>query len=96
MVMIMSITLNNPNILKSISKIAKRENKSEIKVLEDIIKKGLENTEPKIPEHLIANKDTYNPNPEKHAKMAGFIKNVEPFNAVKLVREMREGGHDIP
>ncbi|WP_067259449.1 hypothetical protein [Methanobrevibacter cuticularis] len=91
----MSIVVDNPNILKSINRIAKRENKSETKVLEEVIKKGLKETEPKIPEYLIANKDTYNPDPEKHAKMAGFIKNVEPFDAVKLVREMREGGHDI-
>ena len=88
----MSIIVDNPNLLKSITEIAKRENKPEAKVLEDIIKKGLKDTEPEIPEHLILNKDTYNPNPEKHAKMAGFIKNVEPFDAVKLVREMREEG----
>ncbi|KZX10980.1 hypothetical protein [Methanobrevibacter curvatus] len=87
----MSIVVDNPNILKSISRIAKRENKPETKVLEEVIKKGLKETEPKIPEHLIANKDTYNPDPKRLMESAGFIKGVKPFNAVELVREMRRG-----
>ena len=92
MVMTMSLIVDNPNILKSISKIAKKENKSEAKVLEEIIKKSLKDTEPKIPEDLILNKDT---NHERLMNMAGIAKYGKPFNAVKLVREMREGGHDI-
>ena len=76
MVMIMSITVNNPNIIKIISEIAKRENKSETKVLEDIIKKGLKDTEPQIPEDLILNKNTYNPNHERLMNMAGIAKYV--------------------
>ena len=44
-----------------------------------------------IPEHLITNKDTYNPDPEGVMKMAGIIKGCKPFNAVELVREMRKG-----
>jgi len=91
----MSITVNNPSILKSISEIAKRENKSETNVLEDIIKKGLKDTESKIPEHLILNKDTYNPNHERLMGMAGIAKHGKPFSAVDLVRKMREGRHDI-
>jgi len=92
----LSITVNNPSILKNISEIAKRENKSEAKVLEDIIKKGLKDTESKIPEQLILNKDTYNPNHERLMGMAGIAKHGKPFSAVELVRKMREGGHDIP
>jgi hypothetical protein len=85
MVMIMSIVINNPNILKSISEIAKREKRSETKVLEDIIKKGLKDTEPEIPENLILNKDTYNPDHERLMGKAGIAKYGKPFSAVELV-----------
>ncbi|MDR0900198.1 MAG: hypothetical protein LBM26_00900 [Methanobrevibacter sp.] len=79
------------DIYKTITKLAKKENTTETKVLEDIIEKGLRNTESKIPDYLIGNKDTYDPNPERRLSFAGFIKGVKPFNAVELVREMRRG-----
>jgi hypothetical protein len=85
-------TINiNPDLLKTIRKIAKRENTSENNVINDLIAKGIEKSEPKIPEHLITNKDTYNPNPERVMKMAGIIKGCKPFNAVELIRDMRKG-----
>lgn len=72
---------------------AKKENKSEIKVLEDVIEKGIKiikKEEFKIPEYLIGNKDTYNPGPERLMKFAGIGSTDKLFNAVELVREMRE------
>ena len=85
-----------PDLLNKISRIAKDKNTTENKIINDILKRGVETTENKIPDYLIGNKDTYNPDPERRRKMAGIVKNCKPFNAVKLVREMREGGHDIP
>ena len=85
-------TINiKPDLLKTISKIAKRENTTENKVINDLIAKGIEESEPKIPEHLITNKDTYNHDPKRRMKSAGMIKGCKPFNAVELVREMRSG-----
>ncbi|WP_225369447.1 hypothetical protein [Methanobrevibacter arboriphilus] len=56
----------NPNLLKKISKIAKNEKISEEEAINEIIEKGINaKTKNKIPEHLILNKDTYNPDPEK-------------------------------
>jgi len=40
--MFMSIVVNNPNILKSISKIAKRNKTSENQIIEKVLKKGIE------------------------------------------------------
>jgi metal-responsive CopG/Arc/MetJ family transcriptional regulator len=74
-----------------ISEIAKDKNTSENEVITDLIKKGLEpRKKSKIPDYLIANKNR-KPNLEEHEKLAGFIKNVKPFNAVELIREAREG-----
>ncbi|MGL4669517.1 MAG: hypothetical protein ACRCVG_02810 [Methanobacteriaceae archaeon] len=81
----------NPNLLKTISEIAKRENRTETKVLEDIIERGIKSKKNKIPNYLITNKDTYNPDPERLMKMAGIVKNCKPFSATELVREMRKG-----
>jgi predicted DNA-binding protein len=84
-------------ILNKISKIAKDENKTENKVLNEIIEKGLEDKNKiKIPDYLIANKDTYNPDPKRFLESAGIIKGCKPFNAVKLVREVRSEEYDIP
>jgi len=81
-----------PNLLKAISEIAIEENIPEEQVLEDMIEKGIERrTKNKIPEELITNKDTYNPNPKKWMESAGMIKNCKPFNAAKLVRKLRQG-----
>jgi hypothetical protein len=81
----------DPELLNKISKIAKKENTTENKIINDTLKKMVETTENKIPDYLIANKDTYNPDSERMRNHAGFIKNCKPFNAVKLVRETREG-----
>jgi len=81
-----------PDLLKSISKIAKREGISESKVLNEVLKIGIETkTKSKIPDYLIANKDTYNPDPQRLMNSAGFIKGSKPFSAIKLVEEMRRG-----
>ncbi|MDR2624562.1 MAG: hypothetical protein LBC39_08405 [Methanobrevibacter sp.] len=86
----------NVELLKAIEKRAKNENTTEDKIFNEVIEKGLEKKEPEIPEHLILNKDTYNPDHKRLMSMAGIAKYGKPFSAVKLVREMREGGHDIP
>ena len=80
------------DLLKTINKLAKNENTTETQLIMDMIKKEVKNrTKNKIPDYLIANKDTYNPDPERFLGNAGFIKNVKPFDAVKLIREAREG-----
>ena len=90
-------------LAKDISEIAKSENISEDKALNEALEIGVKTMKKEaLFKELekkgakIANKDTYNPDPKKNREMAGFIKGVKPFNAVKLIREMREGGHDIP
>ena len=80
----------NSNLLKKISKIAKNEKISEEKAINEIIEKGINaKTKNKIPEHLILNKDTYNPDPEKSRKMIGIIKTDKPFDTAKAIREIR-------
>ncbi|MCL2114847.1 MAG: hypothetical protein FWH29_01325 [Methanobrevibacter sp.] len=90
----MAVSINEikPDLLKNISKIAKREGVSETKVLNEVLKIGIEiKTKSKIPNFLIGNKDTYNPDPERLMGSAGFIKGYKPFDAMKLVEEMRRG-----
>ena len=81
-------------LFKTIEEIAKKENTT----INNVIKQGIEKikNKNKIPDYLIGNKDTYNPDPKENLKMAGIGKYGKSFSAVKLVREMREGGHDIP
>jgi len=81
-------------LFKTIEEIARKENTT----INNVIKQGIEKikNENKIPDYLIGNKDTYNPDSKENLKMAGIGKYGKPFSAVKLVREMREGGHDIP
>lgn len=80
----------NPNLLKKISKIAKNEKISEEEAINEIIEKGINaKIKNKIPEHLILNKDTYNPDPEKSRKMIGIIKTDKPFDTAKAIREIR-------
>ena len=80
----------NSNLLKKISKIAKNEKISEEEAINEIIKKGINaKIKNKIPEHLILNKDTYNPDPEKSRKMIGIIKTDKPFDTTKAIREIR-------
>jgi hypothetical protein len=92
----MSIVVDNPRILKNICRIAKRENKPEDKVLEDIIEKGLKNTGPQIPEHLIYNKDTYNLNMTRKDlnSFVGIADAPKGFDVVKAVEDMATGKHD--
>ena len=79
-----------PNLLKTISKIAKNENIMEKKALNEIIEKGIKTkTKNKVPDHLIANKDTYNPNPERRMKFAGIFKTEAPFDVDKAIKEIR-------
>ncbi|KZX15002.1 hypothetical protein MBCUT_18040 [Methanobrevibacter cuticularis] len=92
----MVITTNNikikPDLLKAISRIAKRENMTETKVLNDIIEKGIESKRKnKIPEHFIANKDTYNSNPTKKElnSIVGIMEAPEGFDVVEAVNDAR-------
>jgi hypothetical protein len=78
-------------LLNKISKIAKNKNTTETKLINDILKKEVEKPVNKIPDYLIANKDTYDPDYKGMEKNAGFVKNVAPFDAVKLIRDVREG-----
>ncbi|KZX13184.1 hypothetical protein [Methanobrevibacter curvatus] len=64
--------------------------------MEDIIEKGIKNNESKIPEHLIANKNTYSSNSKRFLESTTIIKGGDPFNAVKFVRQVRSGDYDIP
>jgi hypothetical protein len=79
------------DIFQTIKGIAKDKKTTEKKLINDILKKEIKATKNKIPDYLIANKNTYNPDYDKEGKNAGFIKNIKPFDAVKLVRDMREG-----
>ena len=83
-------------ILNKISEMAKDQNTTETKIINDMLKKEVEKPRNKILDYLIANKDTYNPDPKRLMSMAGIIKTDRSVDAVKLVREMREGWHDIP
>ncbi|MCL2115300.1 MAG: hypothetical protein FWH29_03670 [Methanobrevibacter sp.] len=81
----------NVDLLKAIEKRAKNENTTEDEIFNELIEKGLKESEPKIPEHLILNKDTYKPDPEKRRKYAGIGTTDKSFDAAKLIREMRSG-----
>ena len=90
-----TITIDK-NIFKTLKKVAIDREISQNQLMNDYLIAGLKNEEKpksKIPEHLILNKDTYNPNPERRRKFAGTIKYGKPFSAVKIIREMREGGY---
>jgi len=78
------------HLLKEISEIAKDEKISEEKAINELIKKGIESkTKNKIPEHLIANKDTYDPDHKRLMSMSGIIKTDEPFDTTKAIRKVR-------
>ncbi|MCL2115057.1 MAG: hypothetical protein FWH29_02420 [Methanobrevibacter sp.] len=80
----------NPNLLKTIKKIAKNEKSSEKKVINEIIEKGIEiKQKNKIPPELILNKDTYNPDPQRRKKFIGIIKTDKPFDTAKAIDEIR-------
>ncbi|MEA4957923.1 hypothetical protein SDC9_37520 [bioreactor metagenome] len=80
----------NPNLLKKISKIAKNEKITEEEAINEVLKKGLEaKSKNKIPEYLIANKNTYNPNHKRRMSFSGIIETDEPFDTCKAIREVR-------
>jgi len=79
----------DPKLFKTISKIAKKENTT----INDVIKQGIEKIEKetiKIPDHLIMNKDTYNPDPERMKRMIGIIKTDKPVDVAKEISESRK------
>ena len=77
-------------LLNKISEIANLENKTENKVLNELIKKGIEDKNKiKIPDHLILNKDTYNPDSEGERELIGIIKTKKPFDTAKAINEIR-------
>ena len=78
-------------LLETISKIAKDENATEQEIMTKIIKKGIENIQNKnkIPEHLLMNKDTYDPDPKRTEELIGIIELNEPFDSKKAIREIR-------
>ncbi|MDR1819658.1 MAG: DUF6364 family protein [Methanobrevibacter sp.] len=88
-------TLNlDKDVIKTIKVVALNKNSTQTEIINEYLRKGLEaeKDKNKIPDYLIANKTTYNPDPDRIMKSSGFIKGVEPFDAVKLVKEMRRGG----
>lgn len=87
-----TIILDNikPILLKKINKIAKKEKITEKEAIIQILEKGLEfKSKNKIPDHLIANKDTYNPDHERLMSFSGIIETDEPVDVEKVIREVR-------
>lgn len=82
----------NLDLLKKVFKIAKDEKISEKQAINEIIKKGIETKRKnKIPEYLIANRDTYNPNPTKKElnSIVGIIETPKRFDVVGVVNDVR-------
>ncbi len=80
----------NPKLLKKISKIAKKEKITEEEAINEVIEKGIKvKTKNRIPEHLILNKDTYNPDHKRRMSFAGIIKTDKPFDTAKAIKEVR-------
>jgi hypothetical protein len=77
--------------LKTIKNMAKIENTTESKIINDLLEKGIESTKTKnkIPDYLIANKNTYNPDSERIKEMIGIIETDEPFEVAKAIDEIR-------
>ncbi|KZX10759.1 hypothetical protein [Methanobrevibacter curvatus] len=93
----------NPNLLKVISEIAKKENKTETKILEDIIEKGIKATKKLTAEDIVSNNPKLNFMEKTNMKskrtfddMIGIVKAPKGFNSVEAVREVRRGNYDIP
>lgn len=87
-------TLNlDRDVVKGIKVVALNKNTTQTEIVNEYLKKGLESekSKDKIPNYLIANKDTYNPDPGEVEKMAGMFTTKRPFDAVKLVRQVRKG-----
>ncbi|KZX12125.1 DUF6364 family protein [Methanobrevibacter filiformis] len=86
-------TLNlDKDIIKSIKIIAANKNSTQTEIINEYLKKGLESEDEKnkIPQYLIANKNTFNPDPERRMKFAGIIKTKKPFNTSKALDEVRK------
>lgn len=90
--MIIKIEGINPDLLKKISEIAKDKKISEDKALNETLEKEIGvKMKNKIFEHLIVNKDTYNPNPTKEElnSIVGIIEAQEEFDVVEVVNDIR-------
>lgn len=99
----MSIIMDdiNPNLLKAISTLAKKKNKTETKVLEDILEKELGNAEESTIEDIVKNnpklkfmkKSSFQRSSGRKSfeDMIGIIEAPKGFNPVKAVREVRRG-----
>ncbi|KZX14463.1 hypothetical protein [Methanobrevibacter filiformis] len=82
------------NIMKKLKKIAIDKEITQNKLINEYIIKGIKDENKnkpsmKIPEHLIRNKDTYNPDPDELMEMAGIIKIDKPFDTLKAIKEVR-------
>jgi len=89
----MSTTVEiEPKLYKTIVKMAEKENTTETKIVNQMIKKGIENSETqKIPDYLIANKNR-KPDPEGLKELIGIMKAPsKDFNPVEAVKEVRRG-----
>jgi len=81
-----------PNLLKTISKIAKNKKITEKEVINDAIENGIDYKKlNKIPEHLISNKDTYNSHPTKKElnSIIGIMEAPKDFDVVKEINNVR-------
>ncbi|MDR2544081.1 MAG: DUF6364 family protein [Methanobrevibacter sp.] len=87
-------TLNiDKDIIKSIKVIAINKKSTQTEIINEYLKKGLEEEEKKnkIPDYLIANKKTFNPDKSRKKELAGFIKVKNTFDAVELINDSRRG-----
>ena len=84
-----NINISN-HIYEKIKKIAEIRGTTIDETLNEIVDDFEKNGKKKeIPNSLIANEDTYNPDPESIMEMGGIIKLNEPFDAVQAVRDIR-------
>jgi len=92
----------DPNLLKTLSKIAKKENKTETRVLEDMIKKGIETSqketlEEKIKKFSDTSEKIIIQKPRKSGKslstkeIIGLFEAKESFDSVKEIKKMERG-----
>ena len=80
-----------PKIFKNISEIAEKENTTETKLINQMLKKALEiKNKKEIPEDLTMNKETYDPNSELSEELIGAIETDESFDTLKAIQEIRE------
>jgi hypothetical protein len=72
-------------IVNNISELKENEDKIVLNVFHEIP----EDLTDGIPDHLITNKDTYDPDPERRMSFAGIIKTDKPFDTKKALDEIR-------